>query len=493
MKTLRFLLILCSFFCVSQTWAYYDFITDGSYYWIKQDAPDEVVLVVGGNYSGSVTVPSQVTNNGTTYNVTQIAGSVFDGFSNLTSLTIPEGISTIDINAIKNCSKLTTVNLPSTLTNIEVGNFRDCNNLMQINFPAGNTNYVSDGNILYTADRKTLLRVSAAVYRENFIVPEGVEVIGDWAFSGCQMIYSVALPSTLTIIKECAFIGSAITSITIPEGVHTIEVNAFSDCTRLLTASIPASATTIGNNIFGDCEKLTVITVADGNTAYKSVDGVLFTADEKTLVQYPRGKANTVYIIPFGVTHIADYAFCGGCKNLTAIEIPSSVTDIGTMAFYKIPQLTSIFIPASVTNLGIYVFISCTNVTTVKVAWNNPNQVAVYMTFGSLTSNTNIVLYVPQGTKSLYQNAPEWKFFQNIEEYDITTTTLSGTTIADINIHIEGNRIAVENAKDYPVMVYDMQGRLVTSGKGVGSYTVPKAGVYIIEIGQIVKKVIVSR
>lgn len=90
--------------------------------------------------------------------------------------------------------------------------------------------------------------------------------------------------------------------------------------------------TSIGENAFFGCFSLSSLVVAEGNRFFRSVDGVLFTADGKTLVCYPAGKKATEYAVPEGVTSIGDVAFYG-CKSLASITFPASVEGVGFSAF----------------------------------------------------------------------------------------------------------------------------------------------------------------
>ena len=141
--------------------------------------------------------------------------------------------------------------------------------------------------------------------------------------------------NTVTITK---YTGSA-SSVTIPDGVTSIGDRAFYDCESLTSVTIPDSVTSIGGGPFAACDQLTEIRVSAGNTHFKSEDGILFTADGKTLIQFPKGKYLTEYTIPDSVTSIGNEAF-GWCESLRSVTIPDSVTSIGDSAFRDCWSLT---------------------------------------------------------------------------------------------------------------------------------------------------------
>ena len=123
-----------------------------------------------------------------------------------------------------------------------------------------------------------------------------------------------------------------ITSVMIEEGITKISGSAFARAKNLKTISIPSTVNTIGALIVDGCRLLEEIRVNDNNMDYKSVDGILFSEDEKTLVIYPQNKAGKEYDIPDTVTTIDRYAF-DECANLDYLIIPDTVKNIGDNAF----------------------------------------------------------------------------------------------------------------------------------------------------------------
>jgi hypothetical protein len=117
---------------------------------------------------------------------------------------------------------------------------------------------------------------------------------------------------------------------------------------------------------FGECRKLTAISVSAGNRQYKDIDGVLFTKDGKTIHTYPAGKTQAPYTIPDSVTSIGNYAF-SDCTGLTSVTIPNSVTSIGDAAFFGCSSLASVTIPNSVTSIGDGAFAYCYSLTSVTI------------------------------------------------------------------------------------------------------------------------------
>lgn len=205
-----------------------------------------------------------------------------------------------------------------------------------------------------------------------------VRAIEAWALADCNKITAVILPDSITEIGNYAFHRCyALTSVVLPSNVVSIGYGSFSYCIELSNISvIPESTTYIGEGAFSSTA-LEEIAVNDSNTAYCSVDGVLFNKEKTILYQYPSGRSGE-YTIPNGVTRIANLAFAGS-ENLTAVHFPHSVTSIGEDAFLWCSSLrdlilsgnletiddgafsycvsiTTLFIPLSVTSIGNWVF-----------------------------------------------------------------------------------------------------------------------------------------
>ena len=171
---------------------------------------------------------------------------------------------------------------------------------------------------------------------------------------------------TITIIGYTGPAGA----VTIPSTTNGLPVTcigayAFYMNTGLTNVTIPNSVTNIGDMAFGGCTSLTAITVDTNNSAYSSLDGVLFNKLQTTLIAYPEGKAGS-YMIPKSVTSIGDYAF-SYCSSLSFVTIGTNVASIGTLAFWFCSSLTSVTIGTNVTSIGAYAFCGCTSLTALTV------------------------------------------------------------------------------------------------------------------------------
>jgi hypothetical protein len=162
-------------------------------------------------------------------------------------------------------------------------------------------------------------------------------------------------------IPESAFeFKETLTTVHLPQSLSSINVFAFR-YTGLKSVNIPVGVSFIGLEAFLYCDSLTQFTVDNNNAAYSAHDGVLFTKDATTLVQFPGARTGS-YTIPGSVTTIGVSAF-DGCHWLTDVTIPASVTYIANYAFWNCIRLNTVSIPNSVISIGNNAFAYCFGMT----------------------------------------------------------------------------------------------------------------------------------
>ena len=151
--------------------------------------------------------------------------------------------------------------------------------------------------------------------------------------------------------------------MTDPYNVTRIESNAFKSCSSLREVTIGNGLAGMGDGAFANCKELARFEVASGNTAFCAEDGVLFSKDKSTLVQYPAGKAETTYAIPDGVTRLGTEAFYG-CSSLLTLHCGTATPPALGSNCFKSSGITTVFIPAGTLNKSADVYIEVTEVLT---------------------------------------------------------------------------------------------------------------------------------
>ena len=238
-------------------------------------------------------------------------------------------------------------------------------------------------------------------YIKTVTIKNGVTSIGGYAFYMCFSLTSLTIPNSVTSIGHFAFYDCrALTSVDIPDSVTSIGSGAFDRCYSLTSVTLGTGVTSINDRTFAYCGSLSSIYVSDDNTAYKSLDGVLYTKDGKELVKYPVAKTDTSFLIPNGVTSIGGYAFYS-CDSLSSVTIPDSVTSIGRYAFEHCRALTLVTIPDSVTSIGKEAFYGCASLTSVTIGEGVTSiGYGVFVGCDSLTSVT-----IPDSVTSIGSSA----------------------------------------------------------------------------------------
>lgn len=373
--------------------AAYDFEVDGIYY--SKNGANATVVSGDSLYLGEVTIPSTVTNEGTTYTVTAIGNNAFKECVNLYRVDIPASVTNIGAQAFRGCTGLTEVILPDGITVINDYTFQSCSNLSSINIPTGVT---SIGNYAFN-DCSSLLTLD---------IPAGVTTIGSHAFNGCASLNGITIPEGITTVNEGTFKNcSSLTAINIPAGVTSIYSNAsyhtpaFVGCTGLKTLTWNArSCSSRGAMPTGNIERATI-------------------GDEVTLLpaSFLSGSKVTDIVIPDGVTSIGSSAF-RDCASLSEIILPDSVTQISGHLFYGCTSLENIVIPSAVTTIGTYAFYGCSALKNLICRSTTPPTIESSTAINSIRNSTN--LRVPRAVIEDYQAADLWKYFMTIvpDEYD---------------------------------------------------------------------------
>ena len=264
-------------------------------------------LIRSGNYQSfkHVVIPSSVELWGEDCAVNQIDKEVFKDMPALTSIEMPESVTTIGESAFEGCTGLTSIDIPESVTSIGGSAFGNCTGLTSID------------------------------------IPKSVTTIGKSIFDGCTGLTSIVIPESITVISENAFKScTGLTSIEVPEGVTSLEYLAFGYCSNLKSITLPSTLVYMGNNVFFNCNNLPSITLPEG------VDSIRYGTFSKC------NSLKEVYL-PASLTSIARHTFrwCTSLEHVycLATKVPDATQS--RVFFESSYQQATLHVPSASVNL----------------------------------------------------------------------------------------------------------------------------------------------
>lgn len=386
----------------------------------------------------------------------------------LDNVTLPEGITTIGPRAFRN-SFLKKVHISKNIKSIGSEAFR---NPEELTVDEDNPYYDSRDNchgIIETATRKMILGTDkshvpdgiiiigkgafSCCHLDNLTIPEGVVTIEDNAFYGCSRQASLSLPNSLRSIGNSAFAVCDFKNIDL-KNVEEIGDYAF-EHSNLTTLAIPASVRHIGKNIIKECRDITHVEVNNANPYYDSRGGcnaLMETGTGKLIAGHSKSviPSDTKIIgeeafynssfgsgmtLPAGLVSIEDKAFY--CTFIKKLDIPEGVTTIGEKAFEGCYYMNGFSLPSSLTSIGDSAFKSYSDeVHRVYVRAKTPLAIPDVFFGHSQVDH----LYVPKGSKAAYMAAEHWNHFNVIE-----MTGVRGDLNFDAKVTVADVMILVNN------------------------------------------------
>ena len=358
--------------------------------------------------ASSLSIPSAI--NGHT--VKQIDTGALSDNRIITSVTIPNGVTTIGFSAFNGCIKLEKIKFSSNLDTVCENAF---NNTKWFDNQSNGLVYVGKVAYKYKGDmprntkitvKSDTVSISESAFKDcanltAILIPSSVKHIDKYAFYNCQGLTKLNFNDGIERIENDAF-GSCekLTSVNFSETLKNIGAFAFVECKKLSEITIPQSVTSVGEYAFSGCENLASVTVSDdlpyvGGRAFEKTkwlnsqpDGVVYIGKSAYGYKGDMPK-NTELSLKSGITNISGYAFYEE-KNLTSVKIPETVNRIGNWAFLDCEGLKNVNIPDGVKRIESWTFSNCSSLTNITV----PDSVTVLdgLAFSYCTNLKNIEL-----------------------------------------------------------------------------------------------------
>ena len=376
----------------------------------------------------------------------RIGSECFSGCTALTNISLPKSIKQIDSNAFKSCTALkkveiedlkawfdmtfdygtesnptyhsrnlylngnevTDLTVPDGVTTLDANDFSYLDNLKSLKVHDKVIGVFESWLIRHQSIESVeigngITEIGREAFRETpklskVTIGSGVKSIGYCAFRGCSNLQSITMPSSVTELSSYCFAEcTSLQSATLSDNITIIPSDAFNGCVALKTVNIPTSVTEIKDSAFADCSKLS--------------SKLTFT-NVKKVYTYAFQNCESLKEVNFGekLEEMGSAAFYN-CAALQSAYLPNSVTKVGGNAFRGCTSMTHATIGSGTATIGSNAFVDCPALTTVKCYAVTPPKVTKDYTFNSLfdTDVTGRTIKVPEASVESYRTADMWK------------------------------------------------------------------------------------
>lgn len=376
----------------------------------------------------------------------------FGGCTNLESVILPVGLEEIESVPFDNCNALKGIIIPASVNkigNANIGTYLW--NLDSIQVEEGNTVYDShdDSNaIIETASKKLIVGC------QSTDIPNDVTTIAGWAFNTC-LEKPIVIPEGVTTIEKNAFLGNHFKTIVLPSTLASMTW-AFHDCSLNMVESHIMTPFDLDELTFNMANNAVLYVPKGTKELYEATAGWNQFADiieieEETadnIINFEDENVKQLCLGNWDVNASGEISFneAAGVLNVERLFRQSNINSFNELQYFTrlksigdytfqdsglssvvLPpsvesighgaflacKMTEIDLPASVTSIDENAFHRCRNLTSVRVSWQEP----IAIDEKAFPTRANVVLHVPAGTKALYQAADYWKEFKEIHEF----------------------------------------------------------------------------
>ena len=369
--------------------------------------------------------------------VTSIGSWAFSGCHSMTAIEIPESVTEIGDYAFYRCYQLKSISLPDSILSVGANPFRSCSRLEEIVLsPDHPVLSFADGMLSSKPDHRLVCRL-ASEPSADCIIPDGIRVIGDYAFyqneevrsvtipegvayigisafNQCDSLTSVDFPQGLVSVGDYAFAGSErLSSARFREGLTSIGTGAFHYCWALKEIDLPDTLTSLGSHPFNDCRNLSVFRLSSEHPLLGFADGILYSKPDMKMIFYAAGNPAEHFTVPEGIHIIGEMAFANvrilrsvtfpgtvwkiekesfrNCSDIEELVFSEGLEEIGDRAFYDMSGLTEIILPEGVASIGNEAFAGCSKL---EKIWIPESVESIGKGILAGTDTLNLVVYV---------------------------------------------------------------------------------------------------
>ncbi|MBR1634338.1 MAG: leucine-rich repeat domain-containing protein [Lachnospiraceae bacterium] len=348
---------------------------------VKSDitVTDNPVLIYGSPFDGTA-LEEVVFAEG----VTSVGKGFLGGAcGRMTSLSLPETLKRIRMDAFKGCTSMETLELPESLTTLGGAAFAECTALKELTVRSNlKTEEMSTGSPFLHAGLERIViaegvtSVPGALFEsgcadlESLYLPRTLKTLGSLAFNGASSLRELTIRSDIRMnyvyFRDGAFRDSGLERITVADGVTALPGYIFTGgCANLKELHLPGTIVSIGPSAFDRCPELGELELpaslkSVGEYAFRGAESLKeihirsnlkVTKDLYTASPFAASGAETV-VVENGVTALPDYLFDGGCADMAALSLPDTLKTIGAYAFRGCTGLRTVALPASLKTVG---------------------------------------------------------------------------------------------------------------------------------------------
>jgi len=391
----------------------------------------------------------------------------YNYLSQIKTIVVEEGVTALGTHAFRECPNLTSVSLPNTLTTIGYSMFVRCNSLKSIVIPDSVT----------TLNAHTFYECSAL---ESVKLPSKIKNIGETTFFKCTKLKNVEMPDSVTTIGKNAFRGcSSLESIVLPSELTTIDIGAFSYCTKLSSITIHNKLKTVAGTAFTSSNALKTVYYEGTPTEWNNIEirsdnAPLLSAEivcaHNDCVAYGDCGADAKWELGFDGTltisgtgamksysSSSDVPWLDYADQITSVVVEDGITSTGNWSFYLLKKVTSVSLPEGLVTIGLHSFRGCSSLTEVKIPSTVTNISAASFSYCSRLST----VYMYNNVKTIGSNAfissniADVYFEGKLNEWESINVSSGNDTLLKANIHIAQEEVILEKIEITKLPVFE--------------------------------------